>query len=113
VSKKTKLTDSITITTDHTLDAGQYIITSTPYSNNTIYTQEPWYTVYIGNCSKCKAEGVEIAKEWNWTDDQEIKDKLQRKICKKCYTQALDKLFDLENNLEAEVALYERPERKK
>lgn len=59
-------------------------------------------------CSKCKKE-EEVHTRYNWNDD----DKLERVICKKCHTKTMDKLYDLDKNIEAEMTLYDKGEREK
>lgn len=101
-------------TTEISGSSGNTITTSTLSNSNTgdiIITNGTSWTgtdIIFGDtepmkekCSKCKKDEV-IEKRYNWSDDN----KLERRICKKCNTKAMDKFYDLDNNIPAEETLY-------
>ena len=69
-----------------------------------VYIDSTYYPMYgIGDCSVCNKENVMIRNKYNWQDNPET----DRKICRKCYTKAMDRMFGVsENRMKTEEVLY-------
>ena len=115
---KNKANGTLTIG-DSTIDITDIKLEPPTYaSSGTITTSIPYQPIYhdwahewrmapnVGTCSKCKKK-EEVHARYNWSEDS----KLQRIICKKCHTKTMDKLYGLDNNVDAEVTLYEEAKR--
>lgn len=94
-------TFSITDTFSPLRDSTWSTRTTTPMGHNWMFDSFVGSVTIKEKCSKCKKE-EEVHIRYNWNDDK----KLERIICKKCHTAAMDKMFGLDNNIKAEEALY-------
>ena len=77
----------------------------TPTTSTTWVAAPSSTNIHLDNrrtCTKCKAKDAVIEDFYNWGDVK----KLQRNICDKCYCKAMDKLYGLTNDIEAEEILY-------
>ena len=56
-------------------------------------------------CSKCKVNypnESDLMRTYTWTNN----DQHRRYICKTCHCKAMDKLYELDRNIDAEITLF-------
>ena len=99
--------DVLVTTTTSSGDSGniistKYVSTSTSYQGALNVNANINYH-FVVQCSKCKKnipDNEIIAKNWSGP-------KIIRSICKLCYCKVMDKLFELDIDIETEQLLYE------